>query len=215
MELDVRAIPGSPKFVATAAPHHGQAYGSLVLIDPRVADDDAMGPVKRITPEVGFPESQGGAQVYGTAWPLSEDYYLCVYDSSMQPGAGTQGSKYVPGNYGIYLVDAFGNKELIYRDERIACLSPMPLRPRPVPAAAPAIVTPARNAPGTQQPEQFVTGQKPGEATIAVVNVYDSIHAWPAGTKIKALRVFQVLPMSVPSGGPPHETGLRVNLAGD
>ena len=36
MELNVRAIPGSQKFIATAAPHHGQAYGSLVLIDPRV-----------------------------------------------------------------------------------------------------------------------------------------------------------------------------------
>ena len=60
-------MPGSQKFVATAAPHHGQAYGSLVLVDPRVADDDGMAPVRRITPEVGFPESQGGAQVYGTA----------------------------------------------------------------------------------------------------------------------------------------------------
>ena len=32
MELSVRAVPGSQKFVATAAPHHGQAFGSLVLI---------------------------------------------------------------------------------------------------------------------------------------------------------------------------------------
>ena len=36
MELNLRAIPDSPKFVATAAPHHGQAFGSLVIIDPRV-----------------------------------------------------------------------------------------------------------------------------------------------------------------------------------
>ena len=34
MELNVRAIPGSRRFVATGAPHHGQAFGSLVLIDP-------------------------------------------------------------------------------------------------------------------------------------------------------------------------------------
>ena len=59
MEIDVRAIPGSQKFVATAAPHHGQAFGSLVLIDPRVADDDAMAPVKRLTPDVGFPGEPG------------------------------------------------------------------------------------------------------------------------------------------------------------
>jgi len=44
-----------------------------------------MAPVRRITPEVDFPETQGGAQVYGTPWPLSEKYHLCVYDPTMQP----------------------------------------------------------------------------------------------------------------------------------
>lgn len=43
MELDVRAIPGSRRLVATGAPHHGQAFGSLVVIDPAIPDDDAMG----------------------------------------------------------------------------------------------------------------------------------------------------------------------------
>jgi len=86
MELDIRAIPGSNKFVATGAPHHGQAFGSLVVYNPRIEDDDAMSPVKRLTPEVDFPETQGGAQVYGTAWPLSEKYYLCVYDPSIAAG---------------------------------------------------------------------------------------------------------------------------------
>ena len=33
----------------TAAPHHGQAYGSIIIVDPRVRDDDAMAPVKRVT----------------------------------------------------------------------------------------------------------------------------------------------------------------------
>jgi len=32
MELDCRVIPGSPQFCGTAAPHHGQAFGSLVLV---------------------------------------------------------------------------------------------------------------------------------------------------------------------------------------
>ncbi len=139
MELDCRAIPGSQKIVATAAPHHGQAYGSLILIDPNTPDDDAMGPVRRLTPEVGFPESQGGGQVYATAWALSEDYYLCVYDAGMQPGLGRQGHEFVRGDYGIYLVDAFGNRELIYRDPEISCLSPIPVKARPIPPAAPDV----------------------------------------------------------------------------
>jgi hypothetical protein len=212
MELDCRAIPGSQKFVATAAPHHGQAYGSLVLIDPQVPDDDGMGPVKRITPEVGFPESQGGAQVYATAWPLSEDYYLCVYDATMKPGGGMQGSQYQPGNYGIYLVDSFGNRELIYRDPEIACLSPIPLRPTPKPPVPAELVKRKPEANPATRPANL---EKQPEATIALINVYESIKPWPENTKIKELRVLQVLPMSVPSGGPPHETGFRVAGAGD
>lgn len=213
MELDCRSIPASRKLIATAAPHHGQAYGSLILIDPQTPDDDGMGPVRRITPEVGFPESQGGAQVYGTAWPLSEDYYLCVYDASMRPAVGRQGGAYARGNYGIYLVDAFGNKELIYRDTEIACLSPIPLRPRPLPLTAPEFVERGPETNPATRPAIANAG-KP-EGTIAVVNVYDSIKPWPEAVKITDLRVFQVLPMSVPSGRPPHETGIRIASAGD
>ena len=212
MEVNIRAIPGSRKFVATAAPHHGQAYGSLIMIDPDVPDDDVMAPVKRITPEVAFPESQGGAEAYGTAWPLSEDYYLCVYDTRMPSGdhVGLHLKQY-PNNYGLYLVDSFGNKELIYRDSSISCLSPIPLRPRqkpPLPAlaAGSARINPAAQPAGQVDPE---------EATVSVLNVYESRLPWPEGTRIKALRVLQVLPMTVPSGAPPHETGLRVAGAED
>jgi len=219
MEVSIRAIPRLRKYVATGAPHHGQAFGSLVLLDPEVEDDDGMSQVKRITPDVGFPESQGGRQAYGTAWPLSEDYYLCVYDAAAAMGAarrGRQGSRndWKLFNYGIYLVDGFGNRELLYRDPEIACVSPMPLRPRPMPAVIPQAVkdgpflpAPAKEAPGGRTRE--------ADATMAVMNVYDGLKPWPEGTTIQAIRVIQLLPMTVPSGGPPHEVGLRLPSAGD
>ena len=196
MELDIRAIPGSRKFMATAAPHHGQAYGSLVLIDPAVQDDDRMAPVTRLTPDIGFPESQGGAEAYGSAWPLSEDFFLCVYDPAMAlPGLGNR------GNYGLYLVDSFGNKELLYQDPSIACLNPVPLRATAKPPVVPSLPAPA--------------AAQPGEGVLAVVNVYESLKPWPKDTRITALRVFHALPMSVPSGQPPHEVGLRIASGGD
>jgi hypothetical protein len=210
MEIDIRAIPGSQRYVATAAPHHGQAFGSLVVLDPRVADDDAMGPVKRLTPEVAFPESQGGREAYGTAWPLSEQYYLCVYNADMAMGKMQAGAALV--NYGIYLVDAWGNKELLYRDVQIACQSPIPLRATPQPPVAPEL---ARRNPDSNPAQRPNLPERHPEATVALVNVYDSIKAWPEGTRIKELRVLQVLPMSVPSGGPPHDTALRTATAGD
>jgi hypothetical protein len=206
MELYVRSIPDSQKYVALAAPHHGQAYGSLIVIDPQVPDDDGMGPVRRLTPEVGFPESQGGQQAYSTPWPLGENYHLCVYDAAMTGAPlGRAGE-----SYGIYLVDAFGNKELIYRDPDIGCMNPIPLRPQALPAAP---ATPLADAAGGGQAVDIGAA---GEATMAVVDVYDHRTDWPEGTQIRALRVLQLLPCAVPSGGlRPHETGRRIAEAGD
>ncbi len=187
MELDVQAVPGSRLLVGVGAPHHGQAFGSLVMIDPNQPDDDAMSPVRRLTPEIGFPETQGGTESSGTPWPLSEDYFLCAYEPV------TEGR----GVYGLYLVDSFGNRELIYRDPDIACHNPIPVKARLRPPVVPEIAQ--RAAPETAT-----------EATVSVANVYESQQPWPAGAKITALRVYQVLPMSVPSGAPPHETGLRL-----
>jgi len=202
MEMDLRAIPGSAKIIGTAAPHHGQAYGSLIIFDPNMPDDDMMAPVKRITPDIKFPESQGGTQVYGTPWPLNENYYLCVYDPGMRIRNGRQGGGHVRGNYGIYLLDAFGNKILIYRDPEIASLSPMPLRAR----KRPPVVT---------EKSKRLAATPPATGTMAVVDVYDSLKPWPEGTRIKALRIYQIFSMSVPSGRPPHETGRRINSASD
>ncbi|MBM4050596.1 MAG: hypothetical protein FJ279_36330, partial [Planctomycetes bacterium] len=192
MELDLRAIPGSRRLVATAAPHHGQAFGSLVILDPRVEDDEQMSALRRLTPEVAFPESQGGTQPYGEAWPLSEDYYLCAYDAAADaPNLGPK------GNYGLYLLDSFGNKELIWRDPEIGCHNPIPLRPRPRPPVVP-------------DASAQVAADQPAEATVAVASVYHSQKPWPEGTRIKALRVCQVLPLSVSSAATTHNTGLQI-----
>ena len=175
------------------------------MIDPQVPDDDGMGPVRRFTPEVGFPESQGGQQAYSTPWPLSENYLLCVYDAAMTGApVGRPGE-----SYGIYLVDAFGNKELIYRDPDIGCMNPIPLRPQALPAAP---ATPLADVPNAAA----VSIGTEGEATMAVINVYDHRQGWPAGTEIRSLRILQLLPCAVPSGGlRPHETGKRIAEAGD
>jgi len=197
MELNVRAIPGSPRFVATGAPHHGQAFGTLVVIDPGVPDDDAMGPVRRLTPDVDFPETQGGVEAYGEAWPLNEDYYLCVYDPAARlPGAG------VKGGYGLYLLDRFGNRELIYRDPQIGSHSPIPLRARPQPPVIP------------ERSERLAANQE-AEATVGIADVYRSRQPWPAGTRIKALRVFQVLPLAVASAAITHNTGMQIPQGND
>jgi len=196
MEMSIRAIPGSRKYISVATPHHGQAYGSMVLIDVRGHDDRSMSQLKRVTPEVHLPESETApgvsrvskgairkAEVYGTPWPLSEDYYLCVYD--------TKGA-----NYGIYLLDSFGNRELLYRDPAIACLDPTPFRPRPRPPVIPVATTHA----GVDRPE----GADPAMGIVTVMNVYESEFPWPEGTRITDLRVINLFSKATPAPDVPR-----------
>jgi len=193
MEMDIRAIPGSRKFVATAGAHHGHAFGSLVILDPQAADDGAVSQLTRLTPEVPFPEAEkhlrpiADCMVYGTPWPLSEDDFLCVYGTDAK-------------NRGVYWIDRFGNKELLYRDATISSVSPMPLKARPKPPVVPEPTLATAAA-------RKETVQLDLPATISVMNVYDSDFAWPAGTRVTALRVLQLLPKSTP---PPNEPRIGV-----
>jgi len=189
MEMEIRAIPGSHRYVAAAGAHHGNSIGSLVLIDHRVEDDNAMSQVKRLTPEAPFPESEGNTRKcmrYGTPWPLSETFYLCIHDPAAK-------------NRGIYLIDRFGNRELLYRHASIPCLSPIPLGPRTKPPVIPdqtVQTAAARKLSGRQQ-----------TATVAVMNIYDADFKWPKDTKIKALRVIQLLPKST---APPNRPRIGI-----
>ncbi|MEI7728382.1 MAG: hypothetical protein WCO56_02375 [Verrucomicrobiota bacterium] len=204
MEMSIRAIPGSHKYIAVAAPHHGQAYGSLVMIDVQQPDDRSTAQLKRITPAVPFPESESApgvahgkgnhkpaAEVYGTPWPLSENYYLCVYDAGQT-------------NYGLYLLDAFGNRELLYRNPNIACLDPIPLRARPRPPVIP-VATQQAKAEQNDNPQ-------PTTGTVAIVNVYDHRAPWPSGTQIKAVRVVNIFPKDNPYMDDPN-IGFAQSLA--
>ena len=189
MEMDIRAIPDSHRYVAVTGAHHGHAFGSLVLIDHRLEDDGAMSQLTRLTPEVPFPEAESnppsntrGQMVYGTPWPFSEDDFLCVYDAQAK-------------NRGIYWIDAAGNKELVYRDPAISTHSPIPLAKRPKP-----LVIPTQTTQMARYRKANETGNEP--ATVGIVNIYQSDFDWPKvngePVKITALRVMQLFAKSTP-----------------
>jgi hypothetical protein len=137
---DVRSIPGSSKLVAIATGHHTLAVGPLVVINPAVGINDPKG-IRIVTPNIkppeggmdGVPVAEGGVQdsggYYSTPWALSEQFFLVAYSPSHKTTE--------PAGYGLYLVDVFGNRELLYRDPAISCFIPMPLRPRPRPPILP------------------------------------------------------------------------------
>lgn len=196
-EYNIRAIPESSRYVAIAGGHHHTGvWGAPILIDTSVPDDNRNSQLKRITPgdrwinEAAAPNSAGGPVVapsrnkadnctdqahYGYPWPLSEEFFLV-----------TDGG----GDYDrIFLLDAFGNRELIYSGFQIEgvsgmrVVSPIPYRPRKKPPVIP---------PATWQGERADLDAP--KATISVVNVYESDFPWPDDTHIAALRVVQHIP---------------------
>ncbi len=169
VEISFRAVPGSAKITATAVGHHQGFSGSLVIVDPRIPDDGKMAQAKRITPEYPFPEVEPqGLHAYGTAWPLSEDFYLCNF------------------NWGLYLLDRFGNRVVVYDPGKgpYRLRDPFPLRPRPTPPAMPVRTWQGNRA---SRPDHR-------RATIKIMNCYIGDMPLPEGTKIKWMRIVQVIP---------------------
>lgn len=142
---DVRSIPNTPgrKFVAIAAGHHTLAAGPVVVISAAAGLNSPAG-LRIVTPGVsppeggmsGTPVDEGGVcddgGHYMTPWPLSDKYFLAAYSylNTWPKGAPEYYRGLDEKGYALYLIDVFGNKELIYRDPEISCFTPIPLRPR-------------------------------------------------------------------------------------
>jgi len=173
--FEARSIPGSRKLVFTAGGHHAFTAGSLVLLDPSKGAD-GEDPMQRLTPEVCFPESEGWPQTYfANPFPLSEQHYLVAWSGSPQPPGTPRPQWGMPGppnDLGIYLFDAYGNLELIYRDPSISSMYPLPIRARRHPPAIASQVHPKGRP----------------EARMLLINVYEGLDTIPRGA-IRELRI--------------------------
>jgi hypothetical protein len=208
---EAQPIPGSKRVMATACAHHTMPAGSIVLVDVGNGIDD-LTPITRFTPDVPFYESEfpvqsrfGGrwppevekrlptirwpGHCYRSPYPLSEEYCLAAYTFDILRG---EPSYNPPHLFGLYLVDRFGNKELLYRDLNISSSWPIPLRGRERPPVLPSALAAGSAA----------------EGTFLLQNVHAS---WTPLTteRITQLRVIQVLPKTTPNyGNPPPGAAL-------
>lgn len=189
--FQAKPIPESRKWLLTASAHHACTGGSLVILDPSAAKDGPKA-IERITPEIPFPEAEGNdiPQFYASPWPLSEDFYLTAYSPyrlEFEPKATRDEA------LGLYVLDRFGNRELLYRDPQIGCDSPQPLAARPVPPVLPS----------------FLPENPPDEGRFFVQDVYQGLGNVERGT-IKALRIVQIFPKTTLTANDPP-----IGLAGE
>jgi hypothetical protein len=175
---DTRSVPGSQKLVSIATGHHTFAYGPVVLIDARhgINHPDSLEIVTpRVVPQegpmAGRPVASGGPPdrggVYKTPWALSETCFLASYSYS---------SSLTATGFAVYLVDVYGNKELLARDLVYSCSFPMPLKRRPRPPQLPDILQDTASAAQT--------------AVGYVADVYQDLEGIPRG-QVKYLRIAQ------------------------
>jgi len=188
VKFEARSVPASGRLICTAGAHHSNIGGSLILLDRNLGTEDAA-PVTRLTPEVPFPETESFTEsYYANPFPLSEQYYLVAWsDRRLPPHCRVDDTNQNPINAtGLYLLDAFGNLELIYRDPTISSECPIPVRARPVPPVH----------------ADTVAWDGPQEGQFFLQDVYAGLPGVPRGT-IKQLRIVAVPPKVQPQMNSP------------
>lgn len=169
-----RAVPGSNLLITTLAPHMPLAVGPIALVAP---EDVCSSPARfeNITREIPPPRHFGWHRpqmgYYCNPYPLSEDFYLVAYNYGPDDRD--------PRGYGLYLLDRWNNRDLIYRDPEISCFEALPVRPQVRPPAIPDMAAGAGD-----------TG------TLCVLNVYDGLPGVAHGS-VKYLRIVEEIPKPV------------------
>ena len=179
---DTRSIPNSQKLVSIATGHHTFAYGPVVVVDPRHGMNNPAG-LTIVTPGVrpqegpmaGAPVDGGGVPdaggLYQTPYAVDEKCFLVSYSYARESCTAPAGAD--SNGFALYLIDTYGNRELIHRDRIFSCTFPIPLRARPRPPRVPDVRT-----------------QPSGYATCYVPDVYDGMDGVRRGT-IKYIRIAQ------------------------
>lgn len=181
-----RQIPGRPDLiVAAGVGHEPLNVGSIRVID-RKKDRRTKDAMTTLTPEVetrglrGLYQFRNGRwteEVYGSfycdPYPLSENFFLVSHN---------EGRRYNDQQaYGVWLLDSFGNRVLIYQDPDMSCFEPMLEVPRAVAPKLPAVAS---------------TGDsEKAEATVLLVDLYRNLQGVAPGT-VKYLRVMEQIPRS-------------------
>jgi len=185
--IDARSIPGSQRIVTIAAPHCGLSVGPVVLVDHR-RDRRTAAPMVNVTPELGYPGMghHPSAKTFGyfkEPFPLSEKLFLVAY--SPYP------KDHEPAGYGLYVLDAWGNRAELYRDSDFSCFQPVPLRPRRVPPVIPPV--------NTAKADEMKVTEEGKPATLFLQDVYQGLTGIERG-RVKCLRVMEAIGVSWDEG---------------
>ncbi len=180
---NVRSIPGSPKLITTGGTHHNTAVGPIILLDTRLGKRGTKA-MDSLTPEIGYPCMGHPIHKFGffmDPYPFSEKFFLAAHKTGPKPASktGAKPKKKPRGSeYGIYALDAWGNRAEIISDPELSCLEPIPLRPRRKPLQL--------------APVELAGVKKEQTGTLFLQDIYRGMTGIKRG-RVKYLRVMGVL----------------------
>ncbi len=117
-------VPGTNEIVCTLM-SHGDHQGPIALIDRSKGPFDTAA-ITNITPDTRphYQMSRSHHDSFRDPYPISSDHFLVAHNPDNQH------------NWCLYVIDRYGNRELLYADPTISSKRPSPLRPRPRPPVA-------------------------------------------------------------------------------
>ncbi len=210
---EARQIPGTSKVMFSGFGHHDVWVGCIGVVDPKEGLNFPDG-VWKVTQEMHWPEvgdgpiptpgvtdeyhTSGKYAAYKTPYPLSEELFLVsARTGGIWVGGMRSGHDPTIGKFKLYLMDVYGNRELIYQGDNNV-LYAQPVRARKSPPLLPALA----DMPGSEKDNPEI---RPG--VFASNDIFDS--APPEVREHgKYLRVVEAMPKNysvglVHSGGKP------------
>jgi len=154
-----REVPGSPEICCTLVSHFGDINGPIALVDPTKGRFNPKA-ITSLTPEVPWPGWWPRTECFRDPYPIAHDYFVCSHAPR--------------DRFGLYVIDRFGNREVLYMDEIYGCMAPTPFRAMPMSPAMPDLVRPGERA-----------------GTFVLVDVYRGLEPTIERGRVKWLRVVE------------------------
>ncbi len=161
-------VPGTNEIVCTLM-SHGDHQGPIALVDRGKAPFQTEA-ITNITPDTRphYQMSRSHHDSFRDPHPISRDHFLVAHNPDNQH------------NWGLYVIDRYGNRELLYSDPEISSKRPSPLRPRSRPPVLPS-------TPDTKLAER-------GLGQFTVQDVYLGLGPQVGRGRAKYLRVSEEVP---------------------
>lgn len=154
--VNAREVPGTDELCCTLISHGGDLNGPIGLIALAKGPFEAKA-ITNITPDTPprYHMDWARRECFRDPIPVSRDFFLVSHAPQ--------------DHFGLYLIDRYGNRELIYMDPAIGSMCPTLLRPQTPPPVLAASPSPGlRNAPRERElgRERMAQAGAPGKHSV-------------------------------------------------